>query len=641
MRRSESSLPASTASHVEAGNGRIPETAIADASGSATRATQRVLAVDGDRPRDAVQIERPLDRCGLDPDPDDGAGERVRDPDGVLRDCDVRHAAGELDRADRRPGAVGDLPERSLRRGRHPGRIGTDRDRTDGGRGHARAGDRPRGAFVEPRHDAVDAQHPDPGRARCDRGGAHGPRAGGDGAGCGVDPHDPEIGRDRPDGALVRRHVVLDEIRERAAAPGEAGLGALGAGRRLEPRDGCRHRPRELRILERPAVGNPDRACVGGDVGGRRAGGERLDDPRRHRQAEDRLGVGVDDPGGSPVHGDRARGPAGRDAPSKGAAPRVERDHCARGLRGSEAGTGLVAVPEQRGGRDGGRECEHEPHGCRAGAAAQRAGGGSGRRLESGVVGEDRLLELLQLRPRLETESIDELAAGVGVHVEGVRLATRSVERGHQLRAKSLAERSGAHQLPQLTDQLAVAAGGEVGVEASLEHLEPRLLQARQLPREEALARQIGERLAAPELEGRPQYAGGLFGAPLLEEPAAFGAELLEPEQVELLRGDREHVSGPSGLEHLMGLEQPPQPRDVLVNRARGVVRPVVAPELLDQPVARDDGPRPEQQQREQAALLDSAEAKPPLAFPHLEGTENAEVEGSRQGPTLPRASGA
>ena len=256
-------------------------------------------------------------------------------------------------------------------------------------------------------------------------------------------------------------------------------------------------------------------------------------------------------------------------------------------------------------------------------------------------MGEDRLLELLQLRPRLETESIDELAAGVGVHVERVRLATRPVERGHQLGAKSLAERSGAHQLPQLTDQLAVAAGGEVGVDASLEHLEPRLLQVRQLPREEALARQIGERLAAPELEGRPQDAGGLFGATLLEEPAAFGAEPLEPEQVELLRGDREHVSGPSGLEHLMGLEQPPQPRDVLVNRARGVVRPVVAPELLDQPVARDDGPRPEQQQREQAALLDSAEAKPPLAFPHLEGTENAEVEGRRQGPTLPRASGA
>ena len=90
-----------------------------------------------------------------------------------------------------------------------------------------------------------------------------------------------------------------------------------------------------------------------------------------------------------------------------------------------------------------------------------------------------------------------------------------------------------------------------------------------------------------------------------------------------------------------MGLEQLPQPGYVLMNRTRGVVRPVLAPELLDQPVARDDGPGPEQQQREQAALLDPAEAKPPLAFPHLEGTENAEVEDRRQGPTLPRASGA
>ena len=90
-----------------------------------------------------------------------------------------------------------------------------------------------------------------------------------------------------------------------------------------------------------------------------------------------------------------------------------------------------------------------------------------------------------------------------------------------------------------------------------------------------------------------------------------------------------------------MGLEHLPQPSDVLVDRARGVVRPVLPPELLDQPLARHDRPRPEQKQREQAALLDPAEAEPPLAFPHLEGTENAKVEDRRQGPTLPRPSGA
>ena len=341
------------------------------------------------------------------------------------------------------------------------------------------------------------------------------------------------------------------------------------------------------------------------------------------------------------MDGDRARCPAGRDAPSKGAAARVERHDRARGRRDDEAGTGLVAVPEQRGSRDRGRECHNQHHGRRADVAAPRRGDRSGSHLESGVVGEDRLLEPLQLRPGLETESVDELAAGVGVHLERLRLATRPVQRGHQLGAESLAVRRGADQLPQLTDQLAVAGGGEVGVDASLEHLEPRLLQVRQRPGEEALAGQIGERLAAPELEGRPQDAGGLLAATLVEEPAALGAESLEPEQVELLRSDREHVSGPAGLEHLVGLEQPPQPRDVLVNRARSIVRSVVAPEFLDQPVARDDGPRPEQQQREQAALLDPAEAKPPLAFPHLEGTENAEVEGRRQDPTLPRASGA
>ena len=57
--------------------------------GTRRAATQRVPPSDGDRPRDAVQNRVVRSTAAvLDPDPDDGARERVRDPDGALRDCD-------------------------------------------------------------------------------------------------------------------------------------------------------------------------------------------------------------------------------------------------------------------------------------------------------------------------------------------------------------------------------------------------------------------------------------------------------------------------------------------------------------------------------------------------------------------------
>jgi hypothetical protein len=88
-------------------------------------------------------------------------------------------------------------------------------------------------------------------------------------------------------------------------------------------------------------------------------------------------------------------------------------------------------------------------------------------------------------------------------------------------------------------------------------------------------------------------------------------------------------------------LEQLSQPRDVLVQGGGSVLRLVIAPELLDQAVTRDDAARPEQQEGEQAPLLDASQAKLPLAFPDLERTKDAKVEAARQTPTVPGVSAA
>ena len=53
----------------------------------------------------------------------------------------------------------------------------------------------------------------------------------------------------------------------------------------------------------------------------------------------------------------------------------------------------------------------------------------------------------------------------------------------------------------QLADELGVAAGGEVGLDAQLERGEPLLLQARDLGAGERLERELGERRPAPQRE--------------------------------------------------------------------------------------------------------------------------------------------
>ena len=75
----------------------------------------------------------------------------------------------------------------------------------------------------------------------------------------------------------------------------------------------------------------------------------------------------------------------------------------------------------------------------------------------------------------------------------------------------------------------------------------------------------------------------------------------------------------------------------MLLKRRRSVLRGVVPPQLLDEAIARDDSARLEQQQSENASLLDTAEAKLPLTLPDLERAEDAEVEASRQRMTVPR----
>ena len=77
-------------------------------------------------------------------------------------------------------------------------------------------------------------------------------------------------------------------------------------------------------------------------------------------------------------------------------------------------------------------------------------------------------------------------------------------------------------------------------------------------------------------------------------------------------------------------------PRDVRVERGLRVVGRALAPERVDQAVARDDLARVEQQHGDQRLLLRPAESQRPVAPPNVEGPEHVKLQAVCQSATLP-----
>ena len=143
-------------------------------------------------------------------------------------------------------------------------------------------------------------------------------------------------------------------------------------------------------------------------------------------------------------------------------------------------------------------------------ARASRRGGGRGARrlrlgrrgqVERGVLGEDRLVQALQLGAGLDADLLDERRARVAVGGERLRLAAGAIEREHPLGVQALAQRVLGDERVELADHLGVPAGREVGVDRHLGRAQAQLLEPADLGRGERLVGEVGERLAAPQRE--------------------------------------------------------------------------------------------------------------------------------------------
>ena len=128
---------------------------------------------------------------------------------------------------------------------------------------------------------------------------------------------------------------------------------------------------------------------------------------------------------------------------------------------------------------------------------------GRGHQLGDGperlVLTKDGLLEGAKLRVRLEAELLAQQASERAVGFERVGMATRAVERDHELRAQTLVERMEADERLELSHGLCLAPDSEHRLEASLERPKPEVFETGDLRLRERLGGETGECRPAPE----------------------------------------------------------------------------------------------------------------------------------------------
>ena len=245
--------------------------------------------------------------------------------------------------------------------------------------------------------------------------------------------------------------------------------------------------------------------------------------------------------------------------------------------------------------------------------------------VERRILNEHRALEALQRPAGLEAELLDQDLASLVVDAKRLRLTTRPVEGDHQLCAQALPQRMLGDERLQLGDEVGVAAELELGLDSILRRGRPQLLEPGRLcPRVRDVGA-VGERRPTPKTECLAEghrrlcrLAGPEVRPGLIDDP-------LEPVRVQLAGLDDEEVAGAPRHEHVR-LDQLAQLRDAVLDHLRGRGRGVAFPELVDQAIARDDLVAPEEENRHQLALVDSAHRDESISCADLERAEDSVV---------------
>ena len=201
--------------------------------------------------------------------------------------------------------------------------------------------------------------------------------------------------------------------------------------------------------------------------------------------------------------------------------------------------------------------------------------------------------------PKLLPESLPRFA----VHRQRLDLTAGAVQREHQLRAQPLTQRELAYQRVQLADQLLLVAEREIGVDPVLQRRQASLLEPCDLSLSERLVGEVGQRRTAPQPERVAKTSGRGGGICAVERSAALGRQPLELVSVELIGRKLELIPGPPGVQQAIA-QRPAQVKDVSLQCLGGSRGRSLAPQIVDQPLARDHPTAVQQQDRKHRSLL-------------------------------------
>jgi hypothetical protein len=204
-----------------------------------------------------------------------------------------------------------------------------------------------------------------------------------------------------------------------------------------------------------------------------------------------------------------------------------------------------------------------------------------------------------------------------------------TVERPHQLTAQPLAKRLGANERFQFGYELGVATGGKIGLDPALHAFLPLLRQPRDVRLRERLEREVRQRRPSPERQRAARVAAALAGS--CSTSAAPSAAWALNRTVSSRSASRWSASTRRAPDECRR-ELPPQLRDVHLDGVPGRSRRMLTPEIVDQPVDRDDLAEMEREVGDEHLRFGAAEAQG-LAVPsNLERAEQQDLERARIG---------
>ena len=230
------------------------------------------------------------------------------------------------------------------------------------------------------------------------------------------------------------------------------------------------------------------------------------------------------------------------------------------------------------------------------------------------VLAQHLAVELLQLGSRVEAELLREPLTSPRVHLQGVRLPSRPVERDDELGAEPLVERVRGDERLELTDRLAVPPGRELGVGCRLQGRQPQRFEAGDLGLHPVDVVEVGVRPPPPEPQRVAQVPRRARRVAQPEGLLPGADELLELVSVDAGGWQREAVPVGPRLEPLdqpeLG-EQAPQVRHVAAQGHLGAARWCVTPQPGDEDGCRHGPVAVEDEQGEQGPLLASGDGAP------------------------------